>query len=140
MTPTDFVERLEGVRQTGPSRWLARCPAHGDRSPSLSVREGDDGKLLLHCFAGCHPGAVVESMGLSLADLFPAREHRHQPGRPRRIPAGDILAAVALEIEVAAIGVGTIVRGGTLPPAEIDRLMLAYHRLSAAAQEARAHE
>ena len=47
-----MLSRLDGVRRVG-SGWLARCPAHPDREPSLSVGEGEGGRLLLHCFAGC---------------------------------------------------------------------------------------
>lgn len=49
---------------------VAQCPAHDDRSPSLSVRECDDGRVLLHCFAGCETRSIVEALGLSWADLF----------------------------------------------------------------------
>jgi DNA primase len=62
---------LKGVRQTGPGRYMARCPAHDDRSPSLSLRETDDGRILIHCYAGCGAAAVMESLGVSLHDLMP---------------------------------------------------------------------
>jgi hypothetical protein len=52
------------ARPTGRG-WMARCPAHRDRTPSLSIREADDGRLLLKCFAGC-----------SWADLRQALEAR----------------------------------------------------------------
>ena len=51
-----LLERLERVTQT-PSGWMARCPGHEDRHPSLSIREGDDGRILIHCHAGCTPDA-----------------------------------------------------------------------------------
>jgi hypothetical protein len=44
-----LLDHLERVKQTGPGRWIARCPAHEDRSPSLSVRELEDGRLLRLC-------------------------------------------------------------------------------------------
>ena len=47
-----LLDRLEAVRETGSSRWIARCPAHDDSSPSLAVRELDDGRILLHDFGG----------------------------------------------------------------------------------------
>lgn len=70
MRAHDFVARLSGVRGSGP--WTARCPAHEDTNPSLSVREAADGKILLRCFAGCSVEAVVAALGLSLGDLFAA--------------------------------------------------------------------
>ena len=68
MTAEQIAERLH-ARRSG-AGWLARCPAHEDRSPSLSIGEGRDGKILLHCFGGCTSEAVCASLGLSLADLF----------------------------------------------------------------------
>lgn len=64
----DFLSRLEKVERSG-SGWVACCPAHGDSNPSLSVSE-HDGKILVHCHAGCSAQAVVEAMGLKLRDLF----------------------------------------------------------------------
>lgn len=70
--PVDRVlDHLQGVRRTG-AGWMAKCPHHGDRQASLSVREADDGRVLLHCFAGCGNADVVASAGLSFPDLFAA--------------------------------------------------------------------
>ena len=79
-----LLERLESVKEAGTDRWLAKCPAHPDKSPSLSIRKADD-RLLIHCFAGCTVGDIFESVGLSGSDLFdkpperigPARDSRH---------------------------------------------------------------
>ena len=46
-----LLSKLDGVKRTGPGRWLAKCPAHEDRRASLAIREGDVGKTLVHCFA-----------------------------------------------------------------------------------------
>ena len=57
-----------------PSRgWQARCPAHDDHEPSLSIAEGDDGRVLLKCHAGCTPEAIVAALGLEMRDLFPQK-------------------------------------------------------------------
>jgi putative DNA primase/helicase len=50
--------------------WSARCPAHEDRRASLSINQGDDGRVLLHCHAGCEPEAVVGKLGLTMKDLM----------------------------------------------------------------------
>lgn len=70
MTVDAFLEELEKVRRNGRG-WTARCPAHEDKSPSLSVREGDDGRILVRCFAGCTVDKVCAALGLRLSDLFP---------------------------------------------------------------------
>lgn len=66
------LSRLEGARRSG-SRWIARCPAHEDRNPSLSVGLGAGGCVLLHCFVGCAPEAIASALGLSMRDLYPER-------------------------------------------------------------------
>lgn len=70
MNVTDILQRLENVRNTG-AEHKAKCPAHRDSSPSLSVREGTDGRVLLYCHAGCTTEAVVEALGLRMTDLMP---------------------------------------------------------------------
>jgi hypothetical protein len=99
-----LLDRLNGVTSTGPDQWMARCPAHDDRDPSLSVRDAGD-RLLVHCFAGCPTEAVMRTLGLRMADLFasssaapshPSTQHRHSP----KIPRGDLEAALHHELLV----------------------------------------
>jgi len=67
----DALERRGcGPRRTG-SGWAALCPAHDDGSPSLSIAEGDDGRALVYCHAGCPTAAVLSALGLPFADLMP---------------------------------------------------------------------
>jgi hypothetical protein len=70
------LDRLAGVRQLNGS-WKALCPAHDDREPSLSISEGDDGRALLKCFAGCNNPEVVAALDLDLSDLF-VQPNRHR--------------------------------------------------------------
>jgi hypothetical protein len=73
MTPVELVlSKLEGARPSG-NGWAARCPAHEDRKPSLSVAGGEGGRALVRCHAGCSTEAVCEALGLTLADLMPPR-------------------------------------------------------------------
>lgn len=69
MISTDLLKQLDGVRARGSGRWSARCPAHPDKSPSLSIREAGE-KLLVKCWAGCTASEIVSAIGLSLKDLF----------------------------------------------------------------------
>lgn len=71
MSTANLLSRLSGVRQTGPDRWFALCPAHDDKFPSLSIRSTSDGKVLLHCFAGCDPEDILAAIGLAWKDLYP---------------------------------------------------------------------
>lgn len=61
--------------------WRARCPAHKDRTPSLSIAAGEGGRALVKCHAGCSTSDVMTGLGLGMADLMPEQRSRHQPGR-----------------------------------------------------------
>ena len=72
-SPVDaLLARLEGVRPNGKG-YAAKCPAHEDRLPSLSVTAGDDGRALLHCHAGCTAADICAAVGLEVKDLFPPK-------------------------------------------------------------------
>jgi hypothetical protein len=99
VTPLEtLLAKLPGAKRAG-SGWSARCPAHEDRRASLSIALGDDGTVLLKCHAGCDTAAVLEAVGLKLADLFHPKAGRPQArksnGRAvgRTFPTAD--AAVA---------------------------------------------
>lgn len=88
-----LLARLDGVRETGDGRWIARCPAHEDGHPSLSVRETERG-ILLHCFAGCTTVDILSALDLTFSDLFP---RSYVPRIPRaRREARDHARMVAL--------------------------------------------
>jgi len=69
----EFIgDHFDGFQITGdlPRRGHVRCPAHGDSTPSLSISEGDDGRVLLYCHAGCKTEEVLKTVGLTMSDLF----------------------------------------------------------------------
>ncbi len=125
-----LLDRLEGVRQTGAGRWIARCSAHEDRSPSLSIRETEDGTVLVHCFALCDIEAVLSAVGLTFSDLYPPRldDHRRKPER-RPFPAADILRALSHEALVVALAAEDLHRGEKLSDEDHDRLLVAEQRI-----------
>ncbi len=88
VAPIDgLLSKLEGVRETRPGKWRARCPAHDSKSLSLSIAEADTGSVLLYCFAGCGAADVLASAGLQLSDLYPPDgliKARRYDTRPRR--------------------------------------------------------
>ena len=140
MTAALLLDRPEGVRSTGQGRWLARCPAHDDRNPSLSVRELDDGTVLIHDFAGCTAADIVAAVGLDLSALFPARTDANAVKgighRGRHIPAVDALRAVSIEADLVAICAGRLAAGYALSDTERARLLRAASRIGAAAIKA----
>src|ERR1700722_12205329 len=74
MQVEELLSLLKGVRSAGHDRWNALCPSHSDRNPSLAVTRGERVPILLHCFAGCDVGRIVDALGLELSDLMPGRD------------------------------------------------------------------
>lgn len=70
MNVTEFVSMLDGVKSNGQNGYMACCPVHNDKKASLKVSEGEDGRILLYCHAGCSIQNIVEAMGLNMSDLF----------------------------------------------------------------------
>ena len=132
MKPADrVVPLLHGVRRTGNSEWVAKCPAHDDRSPSMAVRETDDGRLLMHCFAGCEIGSMLAALGLRVGDLFPAPlEHRKGALRHPFSP-GAVLKAIRGEAMIVLVA-GNAAQRGELSAADCERLAKAVGRIQEA--------
>ena len=82
----DVIATVAGVRGDGRERNV-RCPAHDDRHSSLSVGRGDDGRVLLHCHAGCATVNVLTAAGLTMADLHERRNGRED--RPEIVATYD---------------------------------------------------
>lgn len=69
MLTEEILQLLHKVKRTGNNRWIACCPAHDDKSPSLSIKDVDD-RVLIRCWSGCSSQDIVDSLGLKLRDLF----------------------------------------------------------------------
>lgn len=129
-----LLSRLEGLRGgNGVGRWIARCPAHEDRSPSLTIRAEDDGRILLHCFAGCSAVDIVGAMGLAMTDLFPEPLTRTYLPRIRApFSALDAMRCLSAESSVIALAVADIMAGKQLDDRYLDRIATAGGRIAAA--------
>jgi 5S rRNA maturation endonuclease (ribonuclease M5) len=93
MELTELVRLLEiktgkSVKKSG-SGYVGCCPAHDDSSPSLSLCEGDEGKLLINCFTGCSAENICGSLGIAIADLFPERIAGNAPRKRIEHPYRD---------------------------------------------------
>lgn len=127
-----LLSHLDKVRHSGQGRWMARCPAHGDKGPSLSVREMPDGRVLVHCFAGCAVHEVLGAVGMEIDALFPARDLTHCQGERRPFPASDVLRALGFESLVVLIAARSLKDGKPLNDADHERLVLAVSRIQEA--------
>lgn len=132
-----LLDRLEGVKGSN-GKWLACCPAHGDKRPSLAVKELDDGRILLKCFAGCSAEEIVSSVGMRLSDLFPPDEttasHRVKPASPvkRAFYPSDLLKLIEFEALVVSVAAFDISSGKKISEADRSRVKLAYQRIQEA--------
>ncbi len=133
MSANTLLSHLTGIKETGAGRYLACCPAHSDKRPSLAICELDDERVLIHCFAGCSVEEVLHAVGLELDALYPEKLIGHclHPER-RPFSARDILEAVGNEALIVSVAASTIARGETLVEDDRKRLMLASRRLQAA--------
>lgn len=134
MTAEEFVARLEDVRQRADGRWSARCPAHHDGSPSLSILDTED-RVLVHCFAGCEASAICAAVGIELRDLFRAngrwrRNDEVQDEMRRRISPREVLDALAHEVAVVAYAAADFIEQRGIDQATWERLALAHRRIS----------
>ena len=127
-----LLSHLEKVKLTGKSRWQARCPAHADKAPSLSIREMDDGRVLVHCFAGCSVHEIVQAVGLELSDLFPPRTTSNEKGERRPFSAADALRAVGFEALVVCAASAALASGEALSRSDHERLLQAGERIQSA--------
>jgi hypothetical protein len=120
--PSDrLIPLLERVRQSGPGAWTASCPtsAHkrGDRSRGLSIRETEEGVLLLKCFSGCTASEIVWAVGLELSDLFPPRPegHGNRPKAPP-VPWRDIFEGIQTDLTACFLAFSDLAAGKSFSP------------------------
>jgi len=131
-----LLDRLDGVRKSGKG-WIAKCPAHTDRSASLSIAQGDDGRVLLHCFAGCLVHDVLGAVGLSIANLFPQRittnmstaERNALREHAKQAQWKAALNALQLEVGVVHIAARTLADGQALTDDDLKRVGMACDRI-----------
>ena len=117
----DLVSRLDKCREVSVNKhdqcWTACCPAHPDKTPSLSVALTHDGKILLKCWAGCGYAEICAAVGIEPSDLFP------DEGRRRSYdPSEDEWAVM--------VGDAQIKRGKPLNDADKARYRAALHRIN----------
>lgn len=123
--PLDLLlDRLQGVKRQG-ERYVARCPAHPDKSPSLSLSRGKDGCALVHCYAGCETRDVLAAVGLEMRDLFLDNLSQEQRQQYQHDKLEKEIRFEQLVIEIAK----GEAKAGELSDESIARLALAQERL-----------
>lgn len=80
-----LLSKLDGVKSSGHDKWVALCPAHADKTPSLSIRKLEDSRILINCWSGCGAIDVLESIDMNFQHLMPddAISYRGIKGRDK---------------------------------------------------------
>ena len=137
MTPVELMlSRLQKVKGRNGS-WTACCPAHEDRSPSLAIRQLDDGRILMHCFADCSIQSIVSAVGMDVTDLFPPDEKRQfytDPMKPVKVAfyATDLMRIIQFESTILQIAAFDVSEGKSLSDTDRKRVRLAHERITEA--------
>lgn len=123
-----ILDHLDIVKQRGDT-YQCRCPgplhANGDRKPSLSVTIKGE-KILIKCWAGCSATEIVESLGLTLADLFTDEPFYHATGI-RRLDYKSLCKQACGEATVLMLAIQDLAQGRET---DLDRARLAYKEIS----------
>lgn len=129
-----LTSRLKKCRPVGLGRWMACCPAHDDKTPSMTITESG-GKILFHCFAGCSPDEILDSLDLKWTDLYPDEwEAAEQRAYSQKLPLPPV-DTLRVEENVLLITKQMIEDGKKLTPEDEARALVALERIQEARSE-----
>ena len=128
MNINDFLGYFEKSYRSGKDEYQCLCPAHNDKTASLSIKNLPDERILIHCFAGCAANDILEAVGLTFDDIVPKRLGDFKPVSKPFNPYA-VLKAISNETLLVALAAIDIANGKKLPLEDQDRLMVASQRL-----------
>lgn len=134
MSVDRLLSRLRRVRRVGPGKWMTSCPTREDKSPSLAIRETEDGTILIHDFGSDDVESILAAVGLTFADLYPKRQGYAAKPIKRVFNASDVLDLVAFESSVAVMVASDVLHERAVTEEDFDRLLTAAQRLGDAAE------
>lgn len=138
MNVSDLLQRLEKVRSTGADKWLARCPSHEDRSPSLAIKQTADSKILLHCFAGCAVADITATLGLKLSDLMPDSPDRDRTkAKAPKFNKNELFDRCVFESYILRLSIAQLLLGKPLSMEDLARVEQAESVIDDLAREVR---
>jgi len=137
MTIDQLLTCLDKVRKTGDGKWLACCPAHQDKSPSLAIKQTDDGKILIHCFAGCEVDVIVSAVGLTLADLMPDNPTYKKGSKPPKFNKYELFDRIAYESIILSLAIQQLINNIPLTPNDHERVLKAEETINDIVRECR---
>lgn len=133
----NLINRLQKVKRKSRDSWIACCPAHQDKSPSMTIREVEEGKLLIHCFAGCSIEEITSSIGITLSDLMPERAP-DALRKPMAVPfnARDVLECIQSDATLLCVFISDVTQAKPITPQEAANAYKAAARIVAATRMA----
>ncbi|MFU8789517.1 MAG: CHC2 zinc finger domain-containing protein [Methylobacter sp.] len=133
----NLLSKLDKVKANGNGKWLACCPAHNDKSPSLAIKETEDGKILIHCFSGCSSAEVIGALGLEMSELMPDNPTYRKGVRPPKFNKYELFDRVTYEAIILSLAIRQLQRGGVLSAADCQRVDQAETTINDIAKECR---
>jgi hypothetical protein len=103
----------------------------------LSVREGEDGRVLVHCFGGCSVDQILVAVGMDMNDLFPPKREWSAPTAKAMKPrfyASDLMRIVSFEALVVMIAASDLSKGKKLNDRDMERMKLSCERIQEVAR------
>ena len=137
MVIDNLLSLFEKVKPTGSGKWLACCSAHPDKSPSLAIKQTDDGKILLHCFSGCQVSDIVAAVGLELSDLMPENPSYQKGTKPPRFNKYELFDRLAFEAVILSLAIRQLLAKEDLSQEDLSRVLLAESTINGIAMEVR---
>ena len=122
------LSRLEKVNSLGKGKYLAICPSHDDRSPSLAIKQVDD-RILIHCFAGCDTADVLQSMQLEFSDIMPNTAKGNFPREKSPFYSSDVLKTLREDMQILIACALHMSKGFKLCESDLRRLFLASSKI-----------
>jgi len=132
----NLLSRLDKVKRTGEGKWMACCPAHDDRTPSLAIKCIDD-KILIHCFSACSVHEIVKAVGLELADLMPENPSYQKGSKPPKFNKYELFDKLAHESSILLLAINWLLNKKTLSNADLLRVKQAESSMSDILREVR---
>ena len=132
-----LLSRLEKVKPHGNGKYLACCPAHNDKSPSLAIREIEDGRILIHCFSGCDVADIVAAVEMQLSDLMPDNPTYKKGAKPPRFNKYELFDRLAFETIILSLAIRQLLNGEPLNESDLYLVLQAEDTINDIAMEVR---
>lgn len=137
MSLENLLSRLQKVKRSGNNQWMACCSAHVDKTPSLSIRDAGDGRILINCLAGCDTENVLSAIGMDWSDVMPevTPTKTYAPTKQRVYPS-DALKVIQTEARIVILAAYELRKNKPMSTEDLARLELAMERINTASEMA----